>query len=756
MARSIALLFALALAGLIAWAASRTPAPAPDRPGQFSGQRAFADVQAIAARPHPLGSADHDRVRDYIVSRFTGLGLQVRIQRGHAIERQTYDGEVYVEGGDVQNIVAVLPGKSSTTPAVAVMAHYDTVPSSPGAADDTVGVAAALEIARLLEAGPAPARDVVFLITDGEEAGLLGARTFFGADPQAARIGAVLNMESRGGGGRANMFETGPDDGAMIKLFMHNAANPTASSLAGYVYAHMTNDTDFTVARKRGIAGFNYAFIGRPFDYHAASSTPAALDRGSLQHIGQQVLAATRALSQASVLPAKADDVVYADLLGGPMVAYPVWAGWLVLILAAMIGGLSLRRVFAAERFSLLSAVCGGGSLLLIAALAGLLLHVARAATGIGFGFAAEKALLSRFDLYEAALALICLGSAVLLPLVPGLGRLRFWSAFSGALAVGLVLAVALQAAAPLTAFMLAWPLLVAALIAAALAWRWADDWDSPSAAAFVALVSALVLAQLIYVAHPVALGVAAELPEVLAAFLLMAALPLFPLLWRSSADGPRPAIGVVVLVLAVGVIGFIRFTPPWSARHPRPTHVIYVADIDHGRFWRATGLVPPDAWTTSALPGDGGPVKQRVLTPILGQNLSAGAWPVVVERPVYAILKLPGGRTTVRLAAKTPARSLALDVRTSGKFVDARINGLSVQLATAPGKWSHVIWDAPAADLVLSFDSRAATGLDTRYGVVMDSWPRDAGALPRRPAKAMPWQDSDTTALIGSLPAPG
>ena len=91
-----------------------------------------------------------------------------------------------------------------------------------------------------------------------------------------ATAGVVLNMESRGGGGRAYMFETGPDDGAMIRLFMHNAANPTASSLAGYVYAHMSNDTDFTVARKRGIAGFNYAFIGRPFDYHAAGVELAA------------------------------------------------------------------------------------------------------------------------------------------------------------------------------------------------------------------------------------------------------------------------------------------------------------------------------------------------------------------------------------------------------------------------------------------------------------------------------------------------
>ena len=595
MARTIALLLGVLLAGVIAWAASRTPAPAPDRSGQFSGQRAFADVQAIAARPHPIGSADHDRVRDYIISRFTGLGLQVRIQYGHAFEREIGGGEAYFEGGEVQNIVAVLPGQSGGTPAVAVMAHYDTVPSSPGAADDTAGVASALEIARILKAAGPPEHDIVFLITDGEEAGLLGARSFFAGDPLASRIGAVLNMESRGGGGRAYMFETGPNNGAMIDLFTANAANPTASSLAGYVYAHMSNDTDFTVSRKRGIAGFNYAFIGRPFDYHAASSTAAVLDRGSLQHIGQQVLSATRALSQAKALPAPRADVVYSDLLGGPMIVYPTWAGWLVLAAAGALAWVSLRKALAVERWSLVDTLRGAGVMLLTVALAAVLLHLARLGTGVG------------------------------------------------------------------------------------------------------------------------------------------------------------------ALVLALGPIGFIRVAQPWDARHPRPTHVVFAADIDHHRFLRATGIPKPDAWTLSALPGDGGPVKQRPLEPILGQNLSAGAWPVTVERPVYAILPLTGGRTTIRLAsAGARARQLAVDVKTSGSFVDARINGLPASFADKPGRWTHIVWDAPSDGLVVSFATKPATHLQTRYGVVIDGWPRDAPALPRRPANAMPWQNSDTTVLIGSLPAPG
>ena len=307
MARTIPLFACIALAVVIAWAAARTPAPQPDRPGLFSAERAMGDVAAIGSRPHPIGSAEHDRVLGDLVRRFQGLGLQTAVWRGRALERDG-GGEAFIEGGEVQDIVAVLPGASPDAPALAVMAHYDSVPSSPGAADDSVGVAAALEVARQLKASGQPARDVVFLITDGEEAGLLGARAFFAGHPLARRIGAVLNMESAGGGGRAYMFETGPANGGMLALYRRVTAQPAASSLTGYIYAHMQNDTDFTVSRRLGLPGFNYAFIGRPFDYHAASSTPWVTEAGSLQHIGDQVLAAARTLAFSRALPAPGEE----------------------------------------------------------------------------------------------------------------------------------------------------------------------------------------------------------------------------------------------------------------------------------------------------------------------------------------------------------------------------------------------------------------------------------------------------------------
>ena len=142
-------------------------------------------------------------------------------------------------------------------------------------------------------------------------------------------------MEARGGGGRVFMFQTAPGNGGWIDLFRRTAAGPSSNSLAVFLYSLMPNDTDFTVTKAHGKPGLNYAFIGRQFDYHSPSSTPANLDRGSLQHMGEQVLSAARGAAFAAALPAEKPDAVYADIFGGPILAYPAWVGWIVLLAAA-------------------------------------------------------------------------------------------------------------------------------------------------------------------------------------------------------------------------------------------------------------------------------------------------------------------------------------------------------------------------------------------------------------------------------------
>ena len=55
-----------------------------------------------------------------------------------------------------------------------------------------------IETVRAMVARGAPARDVVVLFTDGEEAGLLGARAFFARDPLARHVGFIFkNIQTK-------------------------------------------------------------------------------------------------------------------------------------------------------------------------------------------------------------------------------------------------------------------------------------------------------------------------------------------------------------------------------------------------------------------------------------------------------------------------------------------------------------------------------------------------------------------------------
>jgi len=82
--------------------------PAMSRDTVFSAERAMHDVEAIAVRPHAMGMPDHDRVRDYIMSRLVALGLKPQLQTTTAV------GTRYQEAGRVQNILAWMPGASPT------------------------------------------------------------------------------------------------------------------------------------------------------------------------------------------------------------------------------------------------------------------------------------------------------------------------------------------------------------------------------------------------------------------------------------------------------------------------------------------------------------------------------------------------------------------------------------------------------------------------------------------------------------------
>ena len=147
-----------------------------------------------------MGSPANAAVRDYLVGELRGLGLTPQVQRATAAY---YPIPGLLQAGTAENVLARLPGTNPAGKAFLLAAHYDSVPTGPGATDNGSGVASALETLRALRAGPPLRNDVIVLFTDGEERGLIGARAFVDQHPWASDVGVVLNLDTRGNTGPA-------------------------------------------------------------------------------------------------------------------------------------------------------------------------------------------------------------------------------------------------------------------------------------------------------------------------------------------------------------------------------------------------------------------------------------------------------------------------------------------------------------------------------------------------------------------------
>ena len=619
--RLLWLVGSLALALLIAVLTLQVPAPAGvgAPAAAFSAGRAMADVREIARRPHPVGSADHARVQAVLLQRMTALGVQTSTQTGAlspaAVRRLEREGGS-AAGVELTNLIGVLPGRDPRLPAVALMAHYDTVPDSAGAADDSAGVAAILEAVRAIRArGPAD-RTLVVILTDGEELNLDGARAFWGGHPLRDRIGAVVNLEARGGGGRAMMFETGRGNAQTIALFARAGARATggvsSNSLAVFVYEAMPNGTDFTIPKDRGVQGVNLAFIGRPEQYHAPVSTADALDQGSVQHIGSQALETADALLRAPALPAATANLVYADLFGRVIVGHPPVMGWGLLGLAFLGLGVAVWR--ARSHAGLTFADAGRGAIdgLWFLSTGLVLTQLVRLLAGPLSGRAesadAYYTLLARLPWMEAGAALtvlavalalfggrtrldrrivagviavaavvalvlgglnpIVIGAAVIavgLSLVPGLAARSTWGGWTGLIGLILILGTAAQALAPEAAFLFVWTGLLAAL-AAALAAVLDPGLTRPSSLVPAAVAAVLGAGWIMAQAHTVFLGIGMDLPGVLVLLGLLVLMLIRPLSPETALARPLLIAAAAALILGAGLSVAAQVTEPMVA----------------------------------------------------------------------------------------------------------------------------------------------------------------------------------------------
>lgn len=603
-------------------------ANAPDH--LFSSARAMTELIDIARAPHPPGSPEHTRVRGLLLDRLRSLGLDPEVQATTWLR----EADDQATGATVRNIVARVPGTASTG-AIVLTAHYDSRTLSPGAGDDGVGVVTILETLRALQTGPALQNDLIVLITDAEELGLLGARAFVERHPWMSDVRMVVSIEMRGAGGPSIMFETNADNGWIIERLGAADPAPMANSVSMAIYERMPNDTDFTPFKERGVQGLNFAAIGRANVYHQSFDSPENLDEGTLQHHGERVLALVRDLGGQNLAAVDAPPRAFFILPFLGLVHYPQsWAlaltGLLAVVLLAVGGvtvlrGGSWRGILAGSGLGLLA-------MGLTAAAAQGVLIWARGRhpeyTSLhGSAFHAE-------GWYVAAVAAVALAlTSLALSVVRR--RVHRGALFFGALLPGTLLALAIGFIAPAAAHAVQGPAL-AALLAVAVTSLAGPRRDTGWVSWVIVLLLALAaLGFLLPVLELVWVAMSFTLAPVLGALMVVLLLFLAPALDGLTAPNrwwlPAAATVAAVLFVAVGA----RTATPADDR-PAPSTLVYLQDQGGpGAPVRALWVSRPDAGIEWAREATASPLDRDET--LDGLRLGPGSW-LVGDAPAVTL----------------------------------------------------------------------------------------------------------------------
>jgi hypothetical protein len=230
---------------------------------------------------------------------------------GYAVLTQSFESE----GLMLQNLEVELPGDTAPHKIVVVGAHYDSVAGTPGANDNASGVAALLEIARLL-AGKRYARSVRLVAFANEEppffyTDAMGSTVYATRSRRRGeQIEAMLALETIGWysdqpASQRYPFPFGlfyPDSGnfigfvgnlsarALVRralgLFRTSTAFPSEGVAApgGMEGVHWSDHWSFWEAGYRAIMITDTALFRYPH-YHAPTDTPDKLDYPSLARV---------------------------------------------------------------------------------------------------------------------------------------------------------------------------------------------------------------------------------------------------------------------------------------------------------------------------------------------------------------------------------------------------------------------------------------------------------------------------------------
>jgi Peptidase family M28 len=730
---------------------------------EFSSGRAMEHLKIIARRAHPTGSFENARVRDYIVTQLTALGLRPQVQEVTAANPllvRKFPGSP-IPAATVQNIVGRLIGTEHTK-AVMLVGHYDSVPTAPGASDDGAAVAMMLETLRALRASSPLRNDVVFLFTDGEELGLLGAEAFVDEHPWVKDVGIVLNFEARGNRGPVFMFETSEQNGWLIGEFAHAAPNPVANSLMYSLYRSLPNDTDLTVFKWAGLTGLNFAYAQGLNHYHTLLDNVEEIDERSLQHHGSYALPLTRHFGNLSLGTIRKRDAVYFTAFGTLVHYSEAWVLPLTLLVTAFFVGIVVLGI-RTRQLNLIG--IGWGALALMAS-------AVTAVAVVTLTWWTTRRLLPEYrsipaeDPYHSYLYLLGFVCLTLAITSGGTAWLRQKTSVANLMVGGafwwLALLVAISLVLPGGSYLLLWPLLSSlAATGFMLVTREQEpvSWKHLVVLLLCAIPGIILLTQIFYMLFiMMSLQIAGGLMAVIV-LLLGLLIPQLNLISRPSKRW-LPAASILTglaLIMAGGL------TSGFDARHRKANDIFYVLNADSGKAVWASFDRAPDEWTSQFLTGN---VKRTAMTElfpwITQEALQSPAPFAPLAEPNLEVVDentQDGIRTVrVRMLSLRQARTVYIYADPQAEVLGAVVNGRRVagtgMLTQVQAKkpWRLRYTAVPQEGLELIIETRSSQSLKLRVIDVSHTLPEIPGlAFKRRPDYMMPspYRDASDTTLV-------
>jgi hypothetical protein len=645
-------------AGFVIYRLTPPSAQPVDAPAAgFAASRAMERLKMIARKPHPVGSAEHSEVRDYLLKELTGFGLNPEVQNSVALSQ--WGGGAYI-AASVQNIIGRIKG-SDGRQAVMLACHYDSVPTGPGASDDGASVAALLEVIRALKVGPPLKNDVLFLFTDGEELGLLGAKIFMDEHAYAKDVAVALNFEARGGGGPSIMFETSEGNESLVKAFATAGRNPVANSLTYELYRLLSNDTDMTIFKNGGLLGLNFAFIGGPPYYHTARDSYQNIDQDSLQHQGAFALDLARHFGNVGAWPSRGGDAVYFDLFSSILVSYserwvlPLMALGLALFVGLVILGLRRRRL------TIRGILFGAISLLLNVIVVGTLVGVA----WLAIRGASSNPMSDDYhnDLYAIGFLLLTVAVSGSL-LIWFRKKTRVENLIVGTLLWWVVLMVLICLRIPGGSYLVTWPLLLMDL-ALGLVFVLREEMTSTKGLALLTLPALSGVILIVPVIRLTVSGLGMEVGWILMAIVVF----LFAMhyahlnLLMTVRKWLLPMVSGTFGLCSIGAAILLTGA---SVAHPKLDHLFYVLNADSGKAFWGSADQKLDEWTTQFFPGGGERASLAEHLP-WGRGTFLKSDAALLPLPTPDVVALDdskqGELRTLRLRVTSPRRAPAMTI---------------------------------------------------------------------------------------------